>query len=509
VNQRTQNTSFSLSVFGLKAKGDFTAMYRDYDFNPNFSDEDFGREVLSFEEGAAEKDSAFWIKQRPISLTSEESQDYQRKDSLKEIRKSEKYLDSVDRKNNSFGLNDLLFGYTYRDSYEDWRIGFSSPLLGTHFNTVQGWNTNVNLSYTEVQDEDKNKLYRIFSDMSYGFSDERYRVSGGFEKQFNNKSKPFLSLKGGIEATEINDRNPIPLRINDVANIFFERNYLKLYDRLYAQADYSEEWFNGFRFYGTASFEKRKPLINSTDHVIVNDDNGGYTANNPFQPQNFGSLPFQEHNIVKLKAKARINFGQEYFNYPDAKINAPNQDIPTFYLTYEKGLGATVDDYNFDHLSLSVEQTVEFGNKGEFEYLVNGGTFFNDGDGMALVDFQHFRGNQFRLATEASYVGRFNLLPYYALSTNDNYAEAHLEHNFRGFILGKIPYVNELNFNLVAGAKTLLTAGNKPYSEFSLGLSNVGFGDFRFLRFDYVQSYSGGFQEGAVIFGLQFLNVLE
>lgn len=507
--KRTQNTSFSLSIFGLKAKGNFTAMYRDYNFNPNFTDSDFGNEVLSFDETAADKDSVFWQNERPIPLTHTETRDYKQKDSLKEIRNSKKYLDSVDREKNAFSPGDLLFGYTYDNSYENWSVDFSAPLFGTHFNTVQGWNTNVNLSFTKIQDEDKQKRYKLFSDMSYGFSDERFRVSGGFQKQFNNKSKPFFRIKGGIEATEINDRNPIPYRINDVANIFFERNYLKLYDRLFAEAYYSEEWFNGFRFYGKASYEKRKPLINSTEHVIVSDDNGGYTANNPLQPDNFGSLPFREHNMVKLKATARINFGQEYFNYPDTKINAPNQQIPTFYVSYEKGLGATLSDYNFDHLSLQVEQTVEFGNKGEFDYLLNGGTFFNSGDDMALVDFQHFKGNQFRVATESSYVGRFNLLPYYALSTNDNYVEGHLEHNFRGLLLGKIPYVNELNFNLVAGAKTLLTAGNKPYSEVSIGLSNVGFGDFRFLRFDYVHSFQGNSDQGAVVFGLQFLDFLE
>ncbi len=70
--------------------------------------------------------------------------------------------------------------------------------------------------------------------------------------------------------------------------------------------------------------------------------------------------------------------------------------------------------------------------------------------------------------------------------------------------MGKIPLLNQLNFHLVAGGKALFTADQKPYTEYSVGLSNIGFGKWRFLRVDYVRSYFGGKHGDGVVFGLRF-----
>ncbi|HBR53605.1 MAG TPA: hypothetical protein DEA82_05215, partial [Flavobacteriaceae bacterium] len=171
-------------------------------------------------------------------------------------------------------------------------------------------------------------------------------------------------------------------------------------------------------------------------------------------------------------------------------------------------LGSSIDGYDFSQVSARLYQRVNTGNKGEFVYNLKGGTFLN-GDDISFVDYQHFNGNQTRIGTSGNYTNVFNLLPYYDLSTNQSYFEGHFEHDFKGWILGKIPGVNQLNFNLVAGAHFLSINGNKPYSEFSVGIDNLGFGKFRFLRLDYVKSYYNGGNDGAFIFGLKFLNFID
>lgn len=95
------------------------------------------------------------------------------------------------------------------------------------------------------------------------------------------------------------------------------------------------------------------------------------------------------------------------------------------------------------------------------------------------------------------------------LSTNKSYLEFHSEHDFKGYIMGKIPLLNKLNYNLVIGAHTLATENNKPYQEYSIGIDNIGFKKFRFLRLDYVRSYQNGFKSDALIFGLKFLNIID
>ncbi|WP_340139851.1 DUF5686 family protein [Christiangramia echinicola] len=169
---------------------------------------------------------------------------------------------------------------------------------------------------------------------------------------------------------------------------------------------------------------------------------------------------------------------------------------------WEKGFGGSEKEYNFDQFKAEVGQILKLGNKGNFEYLINGGIFSNAED-ISLVDYRHFNGNQTRIGF-GSYVGKFNLMPYYNFSTNDNYAEFHAEHDFQGWALGKLPFINKLNFNLVLGAHLLTTAERNPYTEYSVGLDNIGFGKYRFLRLDYVVSEINGQRDGAFIFGLKF-----
>jgi hypothetical protein len=106
-------------------------------------------------------------------------------------------------------------------------------------------------------------------------------------------------------------------------------------------------------------------------------------------------------------------------------------------------------------------------------------------------------------------LNKFHLLPYYDFSTNKNYFEGHIEQDFKGWILGKIPLLNKLNYNLILGTHFLATKNNKTYSEVSVGIDNLGFGKYRFLRLDYAISNFEGNRQGAFIFGLKFLGILE
>ena len=492
----SQTVEFTWKIFGIGGNGRFSAVYSDYDFNPQFTREDFSNEILSFAENANEKDSMYWEKIRPIPLTTEEVDDYIRKDSIQERKNSRVYKDSVDQVRNKFKITDPLFGYSYRNSFKQYSWNISGPIEGIRYNTVQGWNTTVNANFTKWE-EDYNKYWGLNASANYGLADDRLRVKGGFIKKFNNKSKPYFTLNGGIEAKQINDTEPISTLVSSVASILFDKNYLKIYDRTFVEARYSEEIFNGFRLYANASFERRSTLFD--DPEIIEDEDE-FTANNPLAPNDFDSAPFEDHNIAKIGITGRINFDQKYYNYPDGKYNVTNSDYPTLYFSYEKGFAATVDDYNFDHFKMMANQRVSLQNKGDFEYSLKGGKFLN-GENISLVDHQHFNGNLTHVKLDPS-INQFNLLPYYGYSANDTYGELHAEHNFKGYLLGKIPLLRSLNFNTVIGVNSLWTTGNKPYSEYSVGISNIGFGKYRILRVDYVKAYQGGWQDSGVMFGL-------
>jgi len=79
-----------------------------------------------------------------------------------------------------------------------------------------------------------------------------------------------------------------------------------------------------------------------------------------------------------------------------------------------------------------------------------------------------------------------------------------IDHDFKGYILGKIPLINQLNYNLILGIHGISTKNQMPYREFNIGLGNLGWKKYRFLRLDYVHSYANGIVDKALMFGLNF-----
>ncbi|WP_031425708.1 DUF5686 and carboxypeptidase regulatory-like domain-containing protein [Flavimarina sp. Hel_I_48] len=499
--KRSQTIDFSFKMFGFGGDGRFTAVYENYDFQPDFGKKSFTNEVLAFAEGANKKDSLYWENVRPVPLTSEEQNDYVVKDSLQIVEHSKAYMDSVDAGHNAFKLLDPLLGYTYENSYDRWRFSVGSPLFNLRFNTLQGWNSAVDLNYSSWT-ENYESSFNANLKANYGLSDERLRFMGGISKRYDRITRRTLWLQGGQEVKQFNAQEPIPSLVNSIATLFWERNYLKAYDRSFTEIGYSEELFNGFQLYASLDYAKRQPLFNTTDYVLIKND-FEYTSNNPLAPGDFKTPALQTHELATFNLSARIHFDQKYMSYPDGKFNVGDSKYPTLDLAVEQGFGGSTGKLNFTRLGTRISQEIALGNKGSLQYSLGGGTFMH-GDAISFVDYRHFNGNQTRLNLNVGSITNFNLLPYYDLSTNKSYFEGHLEHDFKGYILGKIPGIRALNLNLLAGAKLLAREVGKPYSELSLGLGNLGFGKFRFLRVDYVRSYFNGGSDGAFVFGLKF-----
>ncbi|MDC7995567.1 DUF5686 and carboxypeptidase regulatory-like domain-containing protein [Altibacter sp. HG106] len=504
----SQSIDFGFGFLGVDGDGRFIAVYSNYDFEPQFEKRSFTNEVLSFKPEANKKDSLFWKGSRPVPLTDEELNDYIRKDSIQTLRNSKPYLDSIDRKNNKPGILSLLTGYSFKNSFEKWSLNYDGPLSETRFNTVQGWNSKAGVSYYKWYDDNQTNWFRVGVNAAYGIAEDRVRFTASVSRMFNLRDRLRFSLSGGSELTQFNPSEPISPLINSVSTLFFERNYMKLYERNYAQLNYSQEVVNGLHLYAQVAYENRQAVFNNTGYTIFPQDDVQYTSNNPQLPLNEGIPGVIDHNIVKTQLSARINFGQKYFSNPEMKFNIGNEKYPELIVTFENGTSTNRSNYDFSQLRASLYQSIGLGNKGQFYYRLKGGTFFN-GDGISFIDYQHFNGNQTRVGTSINYTNNFNLLPYYDLSTNSHYFEGHLEHDFRGWILGKIPGINQLNFNLIAGAHVLSIDSKKPYTEFSIGIDNLGIGKFRLLRLDYVRSYYNGVGDGAFIFGLKFLDLLD
>lgn len=506
--KNSQSLFFKASGFGVKFSGNFNYIYSNYEFPDSFEKKTFGNEIVSFEANANKKEDVFWNEIRPIPLTVEESNDYTKKDSLLTIRKSQKYLDSIDTKHNKYRVLDILTGYDYKNSTKKYSFEYKGLLnLGSlSFNTVQGFNFDSGFAFKKWNDEN-GKSTSAKTTFNYGFSDERFRVTGNFSHRFNTINYATISISGGTKVAQFNSTEPITKFVNSISSLFFKDNYMKLYNLEFAQINYSQDVANGINLNAKAAYEQRKPLFNTTDYSLFKKDDV-YSSNNPLVSNDFTTPLFDQHHLFKAAINARINFGNKYISRPDGRFNVKNEKYPTLFLTFEKAFAANEKKHEFERIGAAIIYDLSLGNKGLLGMNFKAGKFFN-AENISFIDYRHFNGNQTHIGTSDRYLNVFNLMPYYANSTNDSYFEMHSEYNDTGFIMNKIPLLNLLKSTMNIGFHSLAIPNRKPYSEFTIGLDNLGFGKFKIFRVDYVHSYQSGIQQNGVVFGLKILNVLD
>ena len=499
----SQTIDFKFGLFGFNVNGRFSAGYSNYNFKPTYTKSTFTKEILSFEEGATEKGLDFWTQLRPVPLTSEETKDYALKDSIKITRKSKRYLDSVDAKRNKFNLLSPVTGYTYRNSYQKWALSFDGLIEDFSFNTVQGFHSSLGVNYFKRQN-DKGKWWSVGLGVSYGLSEKKVRPTFYFSRKWNNISKPRFYLSGGITTAQFNGRNPIKKLDNLIRSLTRRLNYIKIYEKEFVKIGYSEEILNGFYFSSSLEYANRKPLFNTSNYSFASQSiNDPYTSNNPLEPDNFTSSVFTEHKIATLNIGSTFVFDQKFLTYPDRKFNVSESKFPSLNVNYRKTFGSSNPEFNADLITASLTQDIKAGNYGEFFYNIRGGMFLKNKN-IAFMDNLQVKGNQMFIVTDNNRRNNFGLLEYYRFYTNNRYTEAHLEHSFNGYLLRKIPLINKLNFHLVTGIKGLFMWDKKPYSEYSIGIDNIGFGKWRVLRVDYVKSNFNGVKVDGFLFGLTF-----
>lgn len=502
-SKNSQNIDFNAGAFGIKFNGKFSYVYSNYEFAEVFEKNIFTNEIVSFENNSNKKDTLFWNKSRPIPLTEEENTDYIKKDSIFKKRNSIEYLDSIDRKNNKFKIQKLLSGYSYKNSFKKETFAYEGlmNLSSLSFNTVQGWNFDSGFSYSnEKEEEITGKRTNISTKFNYGFADKRLRVSAEYKHRFNSQNYANIIISGGTKVSQINDNEPVSKIVNSIATLYFKENYMKLYNKEFVGIAFGQNVANGIYMNSKLEYEQRKPLFNTTDYVTIKRDRD-YLSNNPLLPNNDAIPSFEQHHITKWTVGARINFGNKYITRPDGKINLPNDKYPTINIGLENAFGSNRNQYDYQLVNTKLYYELPLSNKGSIKFNLKAGKFFN-ADNISIIDYKHFNGNQTFIGGD--YINSFGLLPYYTNSTNKSYSENHFEYDDSGYIMNKIPLLNLLKTNLIIGYKNLFVPNTKPYSEFSVGLNNLGFGKFKILRLDYIQSYQNGIRNDGFTVGLKF-----
>ncbi len=481
--------SFDISIFGISIDGIFTAIYQNYNLEPQVDKKFFNNEILVINEEANKKDTAYWQEVRPIPLTEQEIADYIKKDSLQKIWNSKEYMDSLDRKSNKFGWFDLISGYTFSNTYKKWSVSVNA-LSAVEFNTIQGFNPTLNTSFRKTLNEYSTRWVIPQASLSYGFADKQFRGNGQLEMNFNKTKFNYLKIEGGRSLVQFNDYEPVKAFQNTTASLFFKVNRAKFYDKYYGKVHYSQELFNGFYMKTSLEYARREPVFNNTDYSLFYKDKT-YTSNHPLYLNIENIAPFSKHRALTLDMNIRIRFKQKYLTYPYRKFISGSR-FPDLVIHYKRGIPIAGADTDFDFLSISlIDKTVPWGMRGTSKYNLEGGMFLTK-NMVPFMDFHHFNGNELFMNFNIDYLDQFKMLPYYDHSTTAAYAKLQWEHHFEGYILGRIPGVRKLQWSLVIGSNVLYSEPTRLYQEVNIGLDRIGIGLFRIFRLDFVSQFQQG-----------------
>ena len=171
-------------------------------------------------------------------------------------------------------------------------------------------------------------------------------------------------------------------------------------------------------------------------------------------------------------------------------------------------------DFDYTKIQFSYTQPWFIGGLGRLKTSLEAGKTFGE---VPLSLLSVVSGNQ----TYFAFFNTFNQLDFYEFVT-DTYATFHLEHNFNGRLLARVPLLRKLNLRAIVGFRTawgqlsdknlfLNTTNNaaqiplaapteKPYYEYSVGIGNI----LKILRVDV--NFRGNYLDnpGARKFGFTF-----
>jgi len=471
---------FTGGLFGFKLGGYFISVFKDYDLAPTFAKKEFA-EVLRITPDVNKKDSAYWENERPIPLTEEEKTDYQKKAVLAKKRESKPYLDSLDRVNNKFKpLAWLLGGYRHYNRYDHEFYSLDPLLTSIRFNTVQGFSLNAGFNYRKRVDSTERRFFSLAARAGYGFSDDIVTGSvsvtipvGDFD----------LGLNAGSEITDLNNTNPISPFWNTIYSLFERENYQKLYQKQYISAFLHKRIAGGWEATAGAEWADRKWLPNTSEYSFFNPANRSYTSNNPFQPNQDAQL-FPENQSFKITFRTTYDFSDKYETYPNGRRYLPSP-YPTVGISYVQGIsGVLGSDVDYSLLSADVSKNnIPAGIFGNTSFYAGAGKFLNSSN-LYYPDYKQFAGNEILFYKNG--INSFLLLNYYTLSTKTEYLEGHLEQNFSGFFLNKIPLIRKLKLQEIVDINYLSTPQLKNYTELGFGVQYLNF------RLMYGTSFNSG-----------------
>lgn len=440
-------------VFGRR-----TSIRENIVVNKERGNEFYNKSRVELDEDALEKDSAFWLKRRPESLSKQEYNIYKMIDSLNQHPR--------------FILYKKLVRMIYTGFFQIGPIEVGNLYSLYSFNAIEEHRFQLSLQTSN----DFSERVEFHGYGAYGVKDDKWKYGIG------TRWKTFMQPRGMFYLDYYNDLeqlgiSPDQKSTGNLANSVLSKrviNRLTSVERIVTK--YEQDFFRGFR-------------------AKVSLDWKEYTS--------IGAIPYKRMNdageledvkkITTFEVSAGIRYApQEKFLAGKFDRVSLGTNLPIFTLDYTRGVKDVFrSNYNYHKLSLGIDHNPKIGVLGRIDYQIFAGKIWGQ---LPYPFLEVHPGNQ-------SYYYRdraFNLMGFFEF-ISDQYVGFYYQHYLNGFLLDKIPLIKHMKWRTILTARAvwgsydnkhrnelllpeITKTLNDPYLEVGFGIGNI----LRFFRLDFV-----------------------
>lgn len=444
-----------------------TVSYKDFNIDtprePGFYND---RNYDPYLSGAYEKGDDFWAEARHEELSKKEGGIYVMLDSLQTVPKFQRIMKTVG-----------ILGSGYINVWNAIDIGNLYSSFG--YNEIEGFRlrTGARTYFTP------NDMWRIEAYTAYGFKDKQFKYGAEARYLFDkyNRFQVGIGTKRDVEqlGVQLTSSSGIMQRTFASSSVISQgkNDWLSHINKtnIYASID---PWKNF-----TIRLDGNYQTIRSADPELFNI---GYEYNGFYEEHLIDT-----HVSLSLIAKP----GAKFSNYGVDRFEHITL-APTILLRYTKGFsGLFNSQFNYDKIQFLYEQPLLIGSLGRSNIIVEAGKTF-DSVPMSLLSV--IPGNE----SYGQVPGTFTQLDYYEFIT-DTYSTLMIDHQFKGWILNKIPLIKHLKLREVAFLRAAwgeisdrniemnrsdvnyLAPKDEIYYEYGFGIENIGLGNIRPIRIDF------------------------
>lgn len=486
---------YFLSDFAINKKekskglyGKRTTLYNNYSFNELKKSNFYETSNNVIDKKIYNQPDEFWIENRVEKLNKDELGIYTMLDTLTTVRKF---------KNLSNIVATFSSGY-----FEFDKINFDyGPIFSTFgYNDVEG----IRLRSGGRTYFSYNDPWRFEAYTAYGFRDQKFKY--GFQGKAILNEKNRLIISGGnrrdVEqiGSSLTASTDVLGRSDGSSSVIGTGQNNRLTNVNLSKLSLQAEPFNNFVVSISGSY---KTLSSASEFFSLD-------YNDTSTPSGISSQIKQFETI----------FTANY--YPGRKVagfgveRTTNSDkLRNIFLQVTRGSKNLFNsDFDYTKVQFSYSQPWFIGGFGRLKTSLEAGKTFGE---VPLGLLSVVPGNQ----TYFAFFNTFNQLDFYEFVT-DTYTTFHLEHNFNGRLLARVPLIRKLNLRAIVGFRsawgqlsdenillnstnnpaqiTLLAPTENPYYEYSVGIGNI----FKILRLDV--NFRGNYLDnpGARKFGVTF-----